>query len=67
MKEVINQTLRSFELGSQENTNVPIWITVGFHQKERQGSQNLSKESFFRLPITSAQCIAGTEKILMLV
>ena len=64
MKRVINQTLRSFELGSQENTNVPIWITVGLYQKERKGSQNLSNETFFRLPITSAQCIVGTEKKL---
>ena len=30
MKEVNNQNLWTFELGSQENMNVPIWITIMF-------------------------------------
>ena len=30
MKEVRNQNLGNFELGSQENLNVPIWIIIGF-------------------------------------
>ena len=32
MKEVNNQNLWNFELGSQENMNVPIWIIIGFQQ-----------------------------------
>ena len=31
MKEVNNQNLWNFELDSQENMNVPIWIIIGFH------------------------------------
>ena len=42
--------------------NVPIWIIIGFQQQDRQGSQNLKKGTFFRLPVVSAQCIIGTEK-----
>ena len=36
MKEVNNQTLWNFELGSQENMNVPIWIIIAFQQQNRQ-------------------------------
>ena len=62
MKEVNNQNLWTFELGSQENMSVPIWITIGFQQQDRQDSQNLNNYTFCRLPIVSAQCVIGTEK-----
>ena len=42
--------------------NVPIWINIGFQQRDRQDSQNLNKDGFRRLPVTSAQCIIGTDK-----
>ena len=62
MKEVNNQNLWIFELGSQESMNVPIGIIVGFQQRDRQNSQNLNNDTFCRLPVVSAQCIIGTEK-----
>ena len=62
MKEVNNQNLWKFELGSHEITNVPIWIVHGFQQLDRQDSQNLNIDTFCRLPIVSAQCVIGTEK-----
>ena len=62
MKEVNTQNLWSFELGSQEGVNVPIWILVGFQQKERQDSQNLAIDTVYRHSVTSAQCVIGTEK-----
>ena len=62
MKEVNNQNLWNFELGSQEGMNVPIWIIIGFQQQDRQDSQNLNNDAFCRLPVVSAQCIMGTEK-----
>ena len=62
MKEVNNQNVWNFELGSHENMNVPIWIIIGFQQRDRQGSQNLNNDTFCRLPVVSAQCIIGTEK-----
>ena len=43
MKEVNTQKLWSFELGTQEGVNVPIWIIIGFQQRERQYPQNLIK------------------------
>ena len=42
--------------------NVPIWIFIGVQQRDRQDSQNLINDGFFRLPVTSVQCIIGTEK-----
>ena len=62
IKEVNNQNLWNFELGSHENMNVPIWIIIGFQQRDRQNSQNLNNDTFCRLPVVSAQCIIGTEK-----
>ena len=46
MKEVNNQKIWNFELGSQENMNVPIWIIIGFQQQDRQDSQNLNNDIF---------------------
>ena len=55
MKEVNNQNLWNFQLGIQENMNVPIWIIVGFQQQDRQDSQTLNNDTFYRLPVVSAQ------------
>ena len=62
MKHVNNQNVWNFELGSQENINVPIWVIIGFQQQDRQESQKLNNDTFCRLPVVSAQCIIGTEK-----
>ena len=62
MKQVNNQNVWNFELGSQENMNVPIWIIKGFQQQDRQDSLNLNNDTFCRLPVVSAQCIIGAEK-----
>ena len=62
IKEVNNQNVWNFEIGSHENMNVPIWIIIGFQQRDRQDSQNLNNDTFRRLPVVSPQCIIGTEK-----
>ena len=62
MKEVKIQNLWTSELGTQEAINVPIWTIVGFQQKDRQGSQNLNSDTFYRPPVTSAQCTVLTGK-----
>ena len=64
MKEVANQNLWNFELGSEESMNVPIWIIIGFQQRDRQDSQNLNIDSFCRLPVVSAQAVIGMERYL---
>ena len=36
-------------------------MIVGFQQRVRQDSKYLNNDTFFRLPVTGAQCINGTE------
>ena len=55
-KEVNTQSLCTFELGTQEGINVPIWIIVGFQQIDRQHDQNLNNNIFYRPQVKSAQC-----------
>ena len=62
MKEVNTQNLWTFELGTEEGINVPIWIFVAFQQNDRQNDQNLNNDTFYRPLVTSDQCIIGTEK-----
>ena len=62
MKEVNTQNYWSFELGTQEGINVPTWIIVRFQQRDRQDTQNLNNDTFYRPPVSSCQCITGTER-----
>ena len=61
MKEVNNQILWNFELGSHDSMSVPIRIIIGFQRKDRQYSQSLNIDNLCRMPVTSAQCIIGTQ------
>ena len=36
IKEVKNQKLWNFEMGSQESLNIPIWTIIRFQQRDRQ-------------------------------
>ena len=52
MKQVNTQNLWTFELGTQEGVNVPIWIFVIFQQSEREHDQNLNNDTFYRMLVT---------------
>ena len=62
MKAVITQNFWTFHLGVQESVNVPIWIYVVFQKSDRQHDQSLNNDTFYRMSLTSAQYIIGTEK-----
>ena len=62
MKEVNAQNFWTFELGTQEGINIPTRIFVAFQQNDRQHDQNLNNDTFFRLPVISAQVVIGTER-----
>ena len=62
MKEVNTENFWTFELGNQEGENVPIWIYVAFQQHDRQDDQDLNNDTLYRMPVSSAQCVIGTEK-----
>ena len=53
-----------FELETQEGINVPMLIIAGFQQRDRQDLKILNNDIFWRPPVTSAQCIIGTENYL---
>ena len=57
MKEVNTQNFWTFELGTQEGLKY-----VAFQQHDRQHDQTLNNDTFYKMPVTSAQCIIGTEK-----
>ena len=62
MKEVNTQNVWTFELGTQEGINIPMYIFVAFQQNDRQHDQNLNNDTFVRLPVISAQVVIGTER-----
>ena len=62
MEEVNTQNLWTFELGTQDCINVPIWNFVEFQQKDRQSSLNLNNDTFYSAAVTSVPCTIGTEK-----
>ena len=62
MKEVNTQNFWTFELGTQEGVNVTIWVFVAFQQHDRQHDQTLNNDTFYKMPVSSCQCIIGTEK-----
>ena len=49
-------------MGTQEGINIPLWFLLGFQQRHRQDSQNLNNDTFYRPPVTSAQCLISTER-----
>ena len=61
-KEVNTQNYWTFQLGTQEGTNIPLWIFTILRQNDRENDRNLINDSFCRLPVTSAHCIVGTER-----
>ena len=64
VKEVNSQNLCTFELGFQEGLNVPKFNIISFQQSDRQDSQILSNDTFYRPAVTSAQCVIARPKYL---
>ena len=62
MKEVNTQNFWTFELGTLEGVNFPIWIFVVFQRNDRQHDQNLNNDTFVWLPVIYAQVVIGTER-----
>ena len=55
MKEVNTQNPWTFKMRTQEGVvNIPIWNIVVFQQRDRQDSQSLNNDTFYRPPVTSA-------------
>ena len=61
MKEITTQNIWTFELGTGEGINLPIWIFVGFQQRDRQDSQNLNNGTFYKPSVINSQCFIKSE------
>ena len=62
IKEVNTPTLRIFDLGTQEGSNIFIGNIVGVQQKDRQDPQIFKNDVSYRPPVTSAHCFFVPEK-----
>ena len=62
MKEMNTQIFRTFELDTPEGSNIPVWIYVVFQRSDREHDQKLNNDTFYAMPVTSAQCVVGSEK-----
>ena len=51
-----------FELGVGIGVNVPIYVIIGFQQRDLLNSRLQRNDAFFTLPIKNAQINIGTEK-----
>ena len=47
LKKVSTPEFGSFELGTQEAVNVPIWVIVGFQRRDGLGLQKLNNDSVY--------------------
>ena len=62
LKEVKNQNLLKFKLGGQESMKFPLRIIIELQQRDREDSQNLNNDCFYRETFNSAQLFIGIEK-----
>ena len=51
----------TFELGTQDCIIIHLWIFFGFQQRKRQDYRKINNDTFYRPPVTSAQCIIETD------
>ena len=61
-KEVNTQSFGTFELGTQEDIIIRIWIFVVLRQSQREHDESLNNGTFRRLPVTIAQGNIGNER-----
>ena len=49
-------------VGSRQEMRVPMWVFIGFQQRDRQDSQYLNNDTLYKMPVNDAECRIGTEK-----
>ena len=62
MKDVITENFWIFELGVADGIDTPIYVIVGFMQKDQFIRQHQYNDTFYRPSVVYAQCIIGGEK-----
>ena len=67
MRKLNNQNLWNFGLGSPQGMNVPIWIIIGFQQRDRQDAQNLNIDTFLNYLLLVLSVLSGQKIITFLI
>ena len=57
MKGVTTENNRTFELVAGESVDVPIYVVVGFMQRDQFNQQHQKNGTFCRPSVVNAQCI----------
>ena len=63
MKDVTAENNWFLELGVGNGIDIPIYIVVGFMQRDQFNQQHQNIDTFYRPSVVNAQCIIGSEKI----
>ena len=61
MKVVTNENNWTFALGVGDGIDIPIYVTVGFIQRDQFNQQHQNNDTFHRPSVVNAQCIIGSE------
>ena len=62
MKDVTTQKIWTFELGVGYGVDKPIYVKVGFMQRDQFNQQHQNNDTFYRLNVVNANCNIGSEK-----
>ena len=62
IKDVTTENFWSFELGVGNGVDVPIYIKVGFMQRNQFNQQHQNNDTFYRPSVGNDQAIIGSEK-----
>ena len=62
MKDATTENNRTFELGVGDGIDIPIYVIVGFMQRDQFNQQHQNNDTFYTPSVVNAQCIIGSEK-----
>ena len=62
MKDVTTKNNWTFEFGVEDGIEIPIYVIVGFMQRDQFNEHYHNNDSFYRQSVVIAQCSIGSEK-----
>ena len=63
MKDVTTENKWNFELVVGDVIDIPIYVIVGFMQRDQFNQQHRNNDTFCRRSVINAQCFIGSKKI----
>ena len=63
MKDVTTEKIWTVELSVGDGMDVPIYVIVGFMQRDQINKQHQNNDTFYRPSVVNAQCTIGSENI----